>query len=118
MACNLDTKSCRDIEGAGKRFQKATGITYNTGRPSCRYFVLTRELAMWPHAVAYWGAEAVGEAESLASASDGINFSFERDDHVSCEAIYGTVALDEMMEQLLNSARGSLSALLQLYLKR
>ena len=73
---------------------------------------------MWPHAVAYWGAEAVGEAESLASASDGINFSFERDDHVSCEAIYGTVALDEMMEQLLNSARGSLSALLQLYLKR
>ena len=118
MACNLVTQNLAEISKVLARGSKKQRITYNTERPSCRYFVLTRELAMWPHAVAYWGAEAVGEAESLASASDGINFSFERDDHVSCEAIYGTVALDEMMEQLLNSARGSLSALLQLYLKR
>ena len=67
-------------------------VKYNNDRPKVRYFVRTCELATWPIAAAYWGEIEVRGAEEVSQLSGGVHFSFEKQDSVSCEAIYSAIS--------------------------
>eukprot|EP00966_Prymnesium_polylepis_P272548 6296747-Prymnesium_polylepis.2 len=72
--------------------RRKESVKYNVDRPKVRYFVPTCELSSWPLAVSYWGAMEVQGAQALSESSNGVHFSFEKQDSVSCEAIYDSVA--------------------------
>ena len=76
-------------------------VKYNVDRPKVRYFVRTSELASSPHAVTYWSSAEVQGAQAVSESSNGVHFSFEKTDSVSCEAIYGSAP---SFEHVRNSA--------------
>ena len=80
---------------------------FNVDRPSCHYFVLTAELAAYPHALKWWQGRGVQlrladeEAAIARSAeSDGAHFSFEQTDRVTCSTIVGRLAPRSLSERL------------------
>jgi hypothetical protein len=79
---------------------------FNVDRPRCRYFVLTAELAAYPHAAEWWAARTAPlclrdeEAALLrAASSNGVHFSFEKLDHVTRSTICGTLPAGCLSEQ-------------------
>jgi len=84
----------------------ATLTAFAASRTGCRYFVPTAELfsAGLEHAATWWLArgswlrlEDEAAALARAEASDGVHFSFEKRDFVTCSTVCSTLPISEEM---------------------
>jgi hypothetical protein len=95
--------SCSQAAPSGVRL-----ISFAPPRVACRYFVRTDELFTrgLEHAAAWWQAQhgrlgatlqLTDEASALAraAASDGVHYSFEKVDHVTCSTIFDSLLVTE-----------------------